>query len=76
MNQIVENLTRKPDPLKRFYRVVKPLAAGRYQVQDSLGRPLTVDASETWNVGAGVTVSQGRIVGSATKFINPKIYEV
>lgn len=76
MSVILENLLRKPEPIKQFATVVKPLGGNRYQVQDSSGRLMPVDASVSWRVGDGVTISQGRIVGKATKFINPKTYEV
>lgn len=76
MNQIVENLLKKPEPRKRFYRVVKPLAGNRYQVRDSSGRVVDVEATKRWSAGDGVTVSNGWIVGMAARFINPKVYEV
>lgn len=76
MNQIIQNLTRKPAPLKLYCTVVKPLAGGSYQVMDQAGRLHAVDAAGSWLVGAAVTVSQSRIVGAATRFTNPKVYEV
>lgn len=76
MSVIVDSLLKKPEPIKQFARVVKPLGAGRYQVQDSSGRIITVDSSSSWSVGDGVTVSFGRIVGRAAKFISPKTYVV
>lgn len=76
MSVILENLLKKPEPQKQFATVVKPLGTTRYQVQDSSGRLMPVDASASWRVGAGVTVTQGRIVGKATKFIKTKTYEV
>ena len=76
MKQIIENLLRRPEPAKRFCRVVKPLAEGRYQVRDAMGRVQDVDADILWQSGEGVTISQGRIVGPAARFVNPKVYEV
>ena len=76
MNVVLQNLTRQPEAVKRFYRVVKPLSGNRFQVKDSSGRVAVVESGKKWSVGAGVTVSQGWIVGAATKFINPKVYEV
>lgn len=78
MKQIIENIFRVPDQGKRFFRVVKPLPQGRYQVRDSMGRVLDVDTDTytDWQIGDGVTVSQGRIVGRAARFIKPKVYEV
>jgi len=76
MRQVIDNLFRSPEPAKRFCRVVKPLSSGRYQVQDTQGRKIDVDADATWPIGDGVTVSQGRIVSRAARFIKPKTYEV
>ncbi len=76
MNQIIENLTRKPQPLKRFCVVVKPLGDDRFQVRDGGGRLFAADSTISWGVGDGVTVVSGRIVGRAVRFFNPKVYEV
>lgn len=76
MNVIIQNLTKAPEPTKRFCRVVKPLSGNKYQVRDSAGRVVVVESSSSWSVGDGVTVMQGWIVGAAAKFINPKVVEV
>jgi len=76
VREIIENLLRKPEPAKKFCSVVKPLGPGRYQVKDAQGRLITVDADKPWKIGAGVRVSQGRIVAGAAQVKQPKVYEV
>lgn len=76
MEQAIKNILQKPEPVKRFFIVVKPLAGGRYQVKDSQDRHIDVDSAVTWKPGDGVTVTQGRIVGRATRFSQPKIVNV
>ena len=48
MRQVIDNLFRSPEPAKRFCRIVKPLSPGRYQVEDTQGRKIDVDADATW----------------------------
>lgn len=77
MNRILENMLKKKEPPTLFCEVVKPLPGEyRYQVRDSQERLMTVDAAQEWKIGAGVRVSQGRIVGGAAKVRQPKEYEV
>ena len=78
MSIVVENLFKRPEVLKRFFEVVKPLDGNRYLVQDNQGRSVIVDgdSSISWNKGDSVTVSNMRIVGRAAKFRMPKVYEV
>lgn len=76
MKQLIANLLRKPEPVKRYCTVVKPLSGDRYQVRDVAGRLFAVDSTVFWGVGDGVTVQQGRIVGKAVRFVNFKTYGV
>ena len=76
MNDIIENLLRKQEPAKRFCIVVKPLGTDRYQVRDSQGHLMAVDADRLWKAGQGVRVAQERIVGGAAKIQQPEEIEV
>lgn len=76
MSTVIENLFKEKEPIKRYGKIVRPVSAGRYLVEDSQKNLIEVDGDSGWKVGDGVTVSQGRIVASGPNIMNPKVYEV
>jgi len=61
---------------KQYCTVTKPLVEGMYQVKDTQGRILDVDSRSVWQVGAGVVVKDGEIIGQSSNIITQKTYQV
>jgi len=73
--QILDNILKTPD--KKIYgNVVKPLGGGAYQVIDDQGKTMIVDSSVAWDSGAGVSIKDGIIIGTASNIIARKTYQV
>lgn len=73
--QILNNILKIPDN-KIYGNIVKSLGGGAYQVIDNQGKTMIVDSNIAWNSGAGVSIKDGVIIGTASNIITRKTYQV
>lgn len=79
MSIAVDNLLRKDAQASRSCKVIKPLGAGRYLVEDQMARQFeaSAPAGVKYRAGDWLTIDQTlAITGPGKAFASPRVYRV
>ena len=76
MKTIIQSIMARPDGVKRIAKVIKFQSHNRYVVRDKQGRTFPAESDQDWRPGEFVSVIDGRIVGKAAVFVEPKTINV